>query len=208
MRTRLLATLLLFSAATCMASGRVLTPLEALGRRGQLVTLQGEITGLGGHPSGLILRVGSNPSIPVLVPNGVRPGLHKNPSALVGQTVQVTGFVSNGAQPVALRVGSDGQLNLRPSGGGDVQQRVASLERVVERLAPRLVAETQTAIVISSTRPTPPTVIPRASTQNTVLAYRGVPSRVEWAAGHRVLYYGRAQYRFDEQGQLLDVQSN
>ena len=208
MRTQLLALLFVCSTATAWASGLVLTPAQAVTRRGQLVTISGVVSGLGGHPGGVILRVGAAPSMPVFVPAAVRRTMRQNPATLIGKSVQVTGFVSNGRAPLSLRVGHAGQLVVTTQDAGDVQQRLAALERTIERLAPRLVAETRTAVVISSTGPRHQPFIERAATQNTVLAYRGVPSRVEWSNNRRVLYYGREQYRFDDQGQLLDVQRN
>ena len=210
MRTQLLALLFACQASTVWASGRTITPGQAASRRGQLVTISGVVSGLGGHPDGVILRVGDAPSMPVFVPAAVRHALRTDPAALVGRSIEVTGFVSGQRAPLSLRVGSPGQLVVRAAGqdvaGG--QQRLAALERTVERLAPRLVAEARSGIVVGSTLRTQPIVIGRDATQNTVLAYRGVPSRVEWSQNRRVLYYGREQYRFDDQGQLLDVQRN
>ena len=210
MRTQLLALLFVCSTGVAWASGRILTPGQAVTRRGQLVTISGVVSGLGGHPGGVILHVGTAPSMPVFVPAAVRRAMRQNPATLVGKSVQATGFVSSARAPLSLRVGHAGQLVVTTAGqdAAGVQQRLATLERTVERLAPRLLAEARTGVVISSTGPRHQPFIERAATQNTVLAYRGVPSRVEWSNNHRVLYYGREQYRFDDQGQLLDVQRN
>jgi hypothetical protein len=211
MRTQLLALFIAGSVSTALASPRSLTPAQAVSRRGQLVTVTGVVSGLGGHPSGVILRVGTAPSMPVLIPSGVRRAMRTDPTALIGKTVQVTGFVSSGRSPLGVRLGSASQLLVRSASDDPVgvERRLARLEQTVERLGPRLVAEAHTGAVIGSTRrPQQIVVVGRAATQNTVLAYKGVPSRVAWSNGRRVLYYGREQYRFDDQGQLLDVRRN
>ena len=113
MRTQLLTFFFFFfcSGGLVWASGRALTPFQAAARPGQLVTVSGVVSGLGGLPDGIILRVGDAPSLPVIVPAAVRRAMRQDPAGLVGKSVTVTGFVSRGRAPVSLRVGQPGQLD-------------------------------------------------------------------------------------------------
>jgi hypothetical protein len=86
-----------------------------------------------------------------------------------------------------------------------LRQRVAALEDEVARLRGRLPADAQTGIVYSSTAPKQAAIPPYAS-EATVLAERGIPSRVEWGPRGRVLIYGRERWRFDKDGQLVGVE--
>ena len=94
-----------------------------------------------------------------------------------------------------------------PQSAGEVQalkQRVATLEDQVARLQGRLPPGAQTGIVYGSTRP-PTGSLPQYTSQATVLAERGMPSRVEWGPRGRVLIYGRERWRFDKDGQLIGI---
>lgn len=212
MRIPLLALLLLTNAAAALASGRAMTPGQATGHRGQLVTVSGVVSSLGGRPDGITLRVGPEPSLPVTIPAAVRRTLSTDPAQWIGRTVEVTGFVSPAREPLELRIAHAGQLSLpAASGGAEVdalRHRVAVLEGEVNRLTPRLVAEARSAVVVGSTRPATAVALPLASTQTTVLAHLGVPSRVEWGQTRRVMYYGRERWTFDTEGQLVDVRRN
>ena len=192
-------------AATAVAAPR-LASQDAVRHRGERVTLVGPVSAVESRPDGAVLMIGKDFPVPVRVPEAARGRLGHDLGGLKGRELQVTGTLSPADQPLELILDHPEQLATSSDDVTTLRERVHELEDEVARL--RAVAappEAQTGIVYGPTPRTSGLNIPRYATQATVLAERGVPSRMGWGPHGRVLYYGRERWTFDENGQLLAV---
>jgi hypothetical protein len=85
-----------------------------------------------------------------------------------------------------------------------LRDRVQKLEAEVDRLRALVQRGASSGIVYGPSGP-PLQPLPEFATQANVLAERGVPTRVEWDHGKRILYYGQQKWSFDDRGQLIGV---
>lgn len=204
MRSSLFVLGLVAAGAAFGAAGPRIAPKEAQRHRAQLVTLVGEVSDVGGGDTDVVLRVGG---VPVRVPDRVRARFHRDPKDLLHRAVEVTGFVSAPGRPLAIVLERPEELVVVPRPLGETRglaARVHALEAEVDRLRAVTPREGESGVVYGPVPP-PRAPLPRYVTQATVLAERGVPTRVDWRNDHRVLYYGREAWLFDEQGQLIEV---
>ena len=204
MRSSLVVLGLVAAGAAFGAAGARVTPKDVARHRAQLVTLVGDVTDVGVGASDVMLRVGS---IAVRVPDAARPRFRRDPKELLHRAVEVTGFVSPPGRPLAVVVERPEDLVVVPrplADAGDLAARVRALETEVARLRATTPREGESGIVYGPTSP-PSAPLPRYVTQATVLAERGLPTRVEWSNDRRVLHYGRQEWIFDAEGQLVDV---
>jgi hypothetical protein len=203
MRSSLVVLGLVAAGAAFGAAGPRITPKDVARHRAQLVTLVGEVTEIGGDGSDVLLRVGG---VAVRVPDAARPHFRRDPKELLDRTVEITGFVSPPGRPLAVVLERPEELVVKRSraDASGLAARIRALEEEVARLRASAPQEGETGVVYGPTSP-PILPLPRHATQTTVLAERGVPTRVEWSNQRRVLWYGREAWSFDEEGQLIDV---
>jgi hypothetical protein len=203
MRLFVLVPLLVVTAA--LAAGPRIAPEDAAEHRGKEVTLVGPVSDVRATQEGTVLMVGTEPRVSVIVPTAAQPRLRHDPNDLVGRDVEVSGLVSAEGGPPSIIVDRPEQLLVDPPPDNvrALEARVRALEGEVARLRGRLPADAATGVVYGPTAPTG--YVPPYSTQATVLAERGLPSRVEWGPRGRILYYGRERWMFDAEGQLLEV---
>ena len=207
MRSSLLVLGLVAAGAAFGSAGPRVMPKDVARHRAQLVTLVGDVTEIGGGASDVMLRIGG---IAVRVPDAARPRFRRDPTELLHRAVEVTGFVSPPGRPLAVVVEQPEDLVVAPrplAEAGGLTARVRALETEVARLRATTPGGGETGIVYGPTSP-PRQPLPRYVTQATVLAERGVPTRVEWSNERRVLHYGREAWTFDAQGQLVDVRND
>jgi len=195
------------------AGGPVLSPQEAARHRGELVTIAGQVTEVNERADGIEIRVGRDPGVAVMVPAAGRGRLGQDVNALVGRAVEVTGFVSPPGEPLALRMERPENFviaagrHAAPSDEEKLRSRIRELEDEVARLRAQLPQGSLSAVTYGPNSP-PHAPLPLYASQATVLAERGVPDRVEWGPRGRTLYYGRQEWIFDAQGQLIEMRGD
>lgn len=199
----------LLATAALATPGRPITPREAPRHRAELVTLTGTVTEVRTGPDGVILRIGSDPGVAVLVPEAARARFKRDLTELHRKRVRVTGFLTPPGRPLALALDRPEQLSVEPPPAPDgmrvLKDQVRALEDEAARMRPLLESGGETGVVYGPGHEAHLPPLPLYSTQPEVLAVRGVPTRVEWGPGGRVLYYGRERWTFDANGQLIDV---
>jgi hypothetical protein len=207
MRRAALLSILLAGTALAAAGPRI-GPKEAERHRAQLVTLVGVVASVQSSDDGVVLRVGS---VSVLVPQSVRGRFKPDPMELHQKAVEVTGFLTPPGRPLAIVVQRPEDLRRDTTRPVDekalLRERVAQLEDEVAGLRAQAsveIAEGPTTLgpVARPLKPLPP-----HASQGTVLAERGVPTRVQWSYGRHVLTYGREQWIFDAGGQLVSIRT-
>jgi hypothetical protein len=208
MRFRTLLPILVAGTAFAAAGPRI-TPNEAESHRAQLVTLTGVVSEVRSGADGVVLRVGTDPAVSVLVPQSARGRFKPDPTELHQKAIEVTGFLTPPGRPLAIVVERQEDLRRDTSTPADpetlLRERVRALEVETERLRPlHPTEEVEGGITLGPVmRPLRP--LPPYATQAMVLAEHGVPTRVDWSNGKRVLMYGRERWTFDARGQLVDV---
>lgn len=209
MRSALLLTILATTVGGAAASPRVAAP-DVANHRGERVTLVDIVSAVEVRPDGTILTFGSDDQISVRVPDAARARLRGDLQALRGRTVELTGTVTAPGKPLELVIERPEQLASQlPTSGVDelqfLRERVRTLEQQLARLRARVPNDGQTGVLYGPT-PRALTPLPEYAAETTVLAERGVPTRIEWGPKGRVLYYGRERWTFDDKGQLVSVQ--
>ncbi len=200
-------------ASGALAAGApVLSPQDAERHRGELITIAGEVTEVRERADGIEIRVGRDPGVAVMVPTAVRGRLGRDVDALAGRVVEVTGFVSPPGQPLALRVERPEGVAIATgrratSDEEKLRSRIRELETEVARLRAQVPQGGLSAVTYGPSAP-PHAPLPPYATQAAVLAERGVPDRVEWGPRGRTLYYGRQEWLFDAQGQLIEMRGD
>ena len=209
MRRATLLSILLAGTAFAAAGPRI-TPREAERHRAQLVTLAGVVSSVQSGADGVVLRVGTEPSVSVLVPQSVRGRFKPDPMELHQKAIEVTGFLTPTGRPLAIVVQRPEDLRRDTTRPPDertlLRHRLAKLEDELDRLHGMYPAEVVEGGITLGPVARPLKPLPPHATQGTVLAERGVPTRVNWSYGQRVLMYGRERWTFDELGQLLSIQ--
>ena len=114
------------------------------------------------------------------------------------------------AAATALAAGAPDATRPEPAGDAATREiaalrdRVQKLEVEVDKLRALVQRGASSGIVYGPDGP-PVRPLPEFATQANVLAEHGVPTRVDWDHGHRILWYGMQKWTFDERGQLVDV---
>jgi len=206
MRCATLLSILLAGAALAAAGPRI-TPKEAERHRAQLVTLVGVVASVQSSDDGVVLRVGS---VSVLVPQSVRGRFKPDPMELHQKAVEVTGFLTPPGRALAIVVQRPEDLRRDTSSlvneRAVLRERLAKVEDELNRLHGMYPAEVVEGGITLGPVARPLKPLPPHPTQGTVLAERGVPTRVNWSYGKRELMYGRERWTFDELGQLISIQ--
>ena len=206
MRRATLLSILLAGAALAAAGPRI-APKDAGRHRAQLVTLVGVVDSVQSNDDGVVLHVGD---VSVLVPQSVRGCFKPDPMELHQKAVEVTGFLTPPGRPLAIVVQRPEDLRRDTQHPADekaqLRARVAELEDEVDRLRGTYPAEIVEGGITVGPVARPLRPLPPYATQGTVLAERGVPTRVNWSYGKRELWYGRERWTFDELGQLIGVE--
>ena len=203
-----LAILLLAGTALGGAGPRII-PGEAGIHRAQLVTVVGPVTEVQDRAEGMILRLGAEPSLPVLVPSAARARFRQDLTALHRRRVEVTGFITPHGRPLALVLERPELLvvteGAAPKPERELLARLRAVELELARVRSALPSGGLSGITYGPVaRPLEP--LPPYPLQPDVLAYLGVPTRVEWGLRERVLVYGDERWTFDVNGQLMNVQ--
>ena len=206
MRCATLLSILLAGTALAAAGPRI-TPKEAERHRAQLVTLVGVVASVQSSDDGVVLRVGS---VSVLVPQSVRGRFKPDPMELHQKAVEVTGFLTPPGRALAIVVQRPEDLRRDTSSlvneRAVLRERLAKVEDELNRLHGMYPAEVVEGGITLGPVARPLKPLPPHPTQGTVLAERGVPTRVNWSYGKRELMYGRERWTFDELGQLISIQ--
>jgi hypothetical protein len=209
MRFRTLLSIFLAGTALAAAGPRI-APEDAERYRAQLVTLAGVVSEVQSRADGVVLRVGSHPGVPVLVPQSARARFRTDPMTWHEKAVEVTGFLTPPGRPLAMVVQHPEDIrpdtSEPPTGSDCVRQRVVELESELDRLRQRYPVENDVGgVTVGPVPAEPQRRLGLYATQATVLAEHGVPTRVDWSNGRRTLRYGTEVWSFDEDGQLIDV---
>jgi len=205
-RAATLLSLLLVGTALAAAGPRV-TAKEAERHRAQLVTLVGVVASVQSSDDGVVLHVGD---VSVLIPQSVRGRFKPDPMELHQKAVAVTGFLTPPGRPLAIVVQRPEDLRRDTSAlvseRDQLRARLAKVEAELDRVQGTYPAEVVEGGITLGPVARPLKPLPPYATQGTVLAERGVPTRVNWSYGKRELMYGRERWTFDELGQLISVQ--
>lgn len=207
MRRAMLLSILLLAGTALAAAGPRITPKEAGRHRAQLVTLVGVVASVQSSDDGVVLHVGD---VSVLVPQSVRGRFKPDPMELHQKAVQVTGFLTPPGRPLAIVVQRPEDLRRDTSAlveeRAQLRARLAKVEDELDRLHGTYPAEVVEGGITLGPVGRPLRPLPPHPTQGTVLAERGVPTRVNWSYGKRELMYGRERWTFDELGQLIGIE--
>jgi len=197
----------LVCASLASAAGPRVTPEQAAGRRGQLVTLVGPVTEVQRRTDGVVLVVGTETRVAVLVPQTALGRFPRDLTELHQKTIEVSGFVTPRDEPLALVLERPDHLAVpSPGDGGEeqrLQERIRSLEDEVARLRAQTQAQPLQLITYGPTRPAQR--LQPYALEASVLAERGIPDRVSWGTRGGTLHYGSTRYTCDAHGQLIDV---
>ncbi len=198
---------LLLAATAFAAAGPRITAKDAQRHRAQLVTLVGVVSSVQSNDDGVVLRIGE---VSVLVPQSVRGRFRPDPMELHQKAVEVTGFLTPPGRPLAIVVQRPEDLRRDMSARlleerEQLRERLAAVEDELSRLHGMHPAEVVEGGITLGPVARPLKPLPPHPTQGTVLAERGVPTRVNWSYGKRELMYGRERWTFDDLGQLIDI---